>query len=122
MRISDWSSDVCSSDLKAFVATPIAQRGAFLDAVGAYLMTFLAYGKPTREFRVTTDRLAMYASTPAEQDAWDYRHNDEGVTAWAISSPRDMRVCGLFSPARRGLSCNRHALIWGKVLRGGKKR
>src|SRR3546814_7390575 len=42
---------------KAFVATPIAQRGAFLDAVGAYLMTFLAYGKPTREFRVTTDRL-----------------------------------------------------------------
>src|SRR3546814_14083430 len=40
---------------KAFVATPIAQRGAFLDAVGASLMTFLAYGKPTSEFRVTTD-------------------------------------------------------------------
>src|SRR3546814_6057051 len=61
---------------KAFVATPIAQRGAFLDAVGAYLMTFLAYGKPTREFRVTTDRLAMYASTPAEPDAWDDRSEE----------------------------------------------
>ncbi|MBV2181714.1 MAG: hypothetical protein KUL86_10845 [Castellaniella sp.] len=66
---------------EAFNDLPAGQHGAFLDAVGAYLVTHLAYGEPTKEFRATSDLLAMYASTPAEQDAWSDRHNDEEVAA-----------------------------------------
>lgn len=66
---------------EAFNDLPDGQHGAFLDAVGAYFVTHLAYGEPTKEFRVTSDLLAMYASTPAEQDAWGDSHNDEEVLA-----------------------------------------
>lgn len=66
---------------EAFNDLPAGQHGAFLDAVGAIIVTHLAYGEPTKEFRVTSDLLAMYASTPAEQDAWSDRHNDEEVAA-----------------------------------------
>lgn len=74
---SGYCVDSCLN--KTFGAIPIAQRAAFLDAVGAYVVAFLAYGEPTREWRITADDLAMFASTPAEQDAWgDHRNEEEG--------------------------------------------
>lgn len=66
---------------EAFNALPAGQRGAFLDAVGAYLMVFRAQGEPSTTWRITSDILAMHASTPAEQDAWADHHNKDEVTA-----------------------------------------
>ncbi|WP_417276127.1 hypothetical protein [Castellaniella sp.] len=54
----------------AFSALPADQQGAFLDAVGAYLMLCHSEGTPTREAGITPELLAVHASTPAEQDAW----------------------------------------------------
>ncbi|TAL89585.1 MAG: hypothetical protein EPN46_02410 [Candidimonas sp.] len=54
----------------AFEALSVDQRGAFLDAVGDYLVTFIAIGQPSESFLVDADRLRMHASTPEEQDAW----------------------------------------------------
>src|SRR3546814_9793883 len=36
MRISDWSSDVCSSDLRTFVHRPISRNPAAQSLVGAH--------------------------------------------------------------------------------------
>lgn len=66
---------------EAFNALPAGQHGAFLDAVGAYLMVFRAQGEPSTTWRITSDILAMHASTPAEQDAWADHHNKDEVTA-----------------------------------------
>ena len=61
----------------AFKALPAGQGDSFLDAVGAYLMTFRVIGQPTKTYLLDSDRLAMFASTPAEQDAWGGRSNGE---------------------------------------------
>lgn len=61
---------------EAFNALPLAQRGVFLDAVGAYLTGCHAFGTPTREFMVTPELLIVYAASPAEQDAY-----------WQVMSP-----------------------------------
>lgn len=61
---------VASGLREAFNALPIDQRNVFLDAVGAYLMTCHAIGRPTRNAYITPELLAVYASTPAKQKAW----------------------------------------------------
>ncbi len=54
----------------AFEALREDQRGAFLDAVGAYLMTAATVGgAPAKSNLMTMERLQMHASTPEEQDA-----------------------------------------------------
>ena len=68
---------VASGLREAFNVLPIDQQGAFLDAVGAYLMTCHAIGRPTRKAHITPELLAVYASTPAEQRAWGDAQNDE---------------------------------------------
>lgn len=61
---------IASGLREAFNALPVDQRDVFLDAVGAYLMTCHAIGRPTRKAYMTPELLAVYASTPAEQKAW----------------------------------------------------
>lgn len=56
----------------AFNALPMDQQGAFLDAVGAYLMTCFAFGTPTRKAYMTPELLTVYASTPAQQNAFAF--------------------------------------------------
>lgn len=54
---------------EAFELTAPDQQGAFLDAVGAYLMTFKVIGEPSNTFLLDDERLRFYALTPEEQDA-----------------------------------------------------
>ncbi len=61
----------------AFESLHEDQRGAFLDAVGAYLMTAAAVGgAPAKSKLMTMERLQAYASTPDEQDAFHVENED----------------------------------------------
>src|SRR3546814_5782315 len=48
MRISDWSSDVCSSDLRNAAAGNLAFTTELSEAVGAADVVFIAVGTPSR--------------------------------------------------------------------------
>src|SRR3546814_18943460 len=67
MRISDWSSDVCSSDLSAFVETvrPVAQRLTIHAADRSRLLTTLP-GVDRRQRQKTPD-LAGIATASGER-------------------------------------------------------
>src|SRR3546814_7969185 len=73
MRISDWSSDVCSSDLQAKAyyeaakSQTIAAQNALNDAREA--LTQIT-GKPTGDLKKLRDDLPMQAPVPADQDSW----------------------------------------------------
>src|SRR3546814_6189737 len=67
MRISDWSSDVCSSDLSAFVETvrPVAQRLTIHAADRSRLLTTLPGVDPRQ--RQTTPDLAGIATASGDR-------------------------------------------------------
>src|SRR3546814_14475492 len=60
MRISDWSSDVCSSDLIAARAVGIATR-AFEEAI-RYSQERQAFGKPIAQHQAIQLKLAQMAT------------------------------------------------------------
>src|SRR3546814_6394677 len=72
MRISDWSSDVCSSDLSDTLALEVQPLGVQVTAVGAGGMRTDFAG---RSLRMAADRLAVYVPMRGEVEA-GFRSSD----------------------------------------------
>src|SRR3546814_19507540 len=78
MRISDWSSDVCSSDLGKSIVTLAAEKYGIRDAAEATRGSFIPFSAQTRmsgldldnrEIRKgAMDAVLRYAATPAYAD------------------------------------------------------
>src|SRR3546814_12495247 len=62
MRISDWSSDVCSSDLTGFLDFPITRRAAGAMVVGAEGEDALQNGAGLRQRQIAIHAVVIHAS------------------------------------------------------------
>src|SRR3546814_3089623 len=80
MRISDWSSDVCSSDLKADVALdpgPVAIARRILAVAGHYLAAFRALFQDDVDDAGKSVRAVLCRGTVAQHlDAFDGADRD----------------------------------------------
>src|SRR3546814_15843104 len=96
MRISDWSSDVCSSDLADAASIRFEFRAIHALAGDALAFGFVGHG---RTFRSSTN---LFRSCPAEpRHAWlgrsslDFARNGWGVAYAATLSSRFSRTFAL---------------------------
>src|SRR3546814_9217397 len=79
MRISDWSSDVCSSDLNKFAAlnTSVWSGGSFV-----YVPKGVHVEIPLQAyFRINTENMGQFERTLIIADEGSYVHYIEGCTA-----------------------------------------
>src|SRR3546814_5798262 len=72
MRISDWSSDVCSSDLPVL---PESERLAAAEAFIAALGIFTVYGSASPYYHIAEDRIHM-PDFSAFHDAHGFRSEE----------------------------------------------
>src|SRR3546814_1392472 len=105
MRISDWSSDVCSSDLidsigkRLGAAGPIAQSGGRHDCLPKRLLPF-----SVRDNRADSARLmqaAPFINIGLEHDPQHLLARPGGISR---SDPGSLRRGGAIDPARRNRS------------------
>src|SRR3546814_14431036 len=82
MRISDWSSDVCSSDLVARIGFGIAHRQRLLDQVGEGYAAVVAGEQPGQRAR----------QHPADvgQDVAGVQQVAQGLDDWQASAHRSL--------------------------------
>src|SRR3546814_14356926 len=97
MRISDWSSDVCSSDLldslqdgstmSTFLASALTRRGFIASSAAVAAGTMLSVSRswpaqaaPVTEVRLRAapDRIRLVPETPGDTSAWCYTRTVPG--------------------------------------------
>src|SRR3546814_3700767 len=92
MRISDWSSDVCSSDLPVDRPGALLRAGEINDRLAEILGPRIAFG--------THRRGAAVAREPAEREPYrEHGHDQDGGKNVQIGSPKTERSTNL-PPAR----------------------
>src|SRR3546814_20057293 len=103
MRISDWSSDVCSSDLPVDRPGALLRAGEINDRLAEILGPRIAFG--------THRRGAAVAREPAEREPYrEHGHDQDGGKNVQIGSPKTERSTNLqhARPADKGTSLAPH--------------
>src|SRR3546814_8406435 len=85
MRISDWSSDVCSSDLSAYAAADVFVFPSRTDTFGLVMIEALACGTPVAAFPVAGPRDVLTEEVGSMRDTLD--------DAIATALTRDRTAC-----------------------------
>src|SRR3546814_6181962 len=107
MRISDWSSDVCSSDLDAR-DIPLYVAAQVLGAiVAAWLLYYIAQGSPAFDIANGLAANGYDAGSPGGYDIWSALIIEIVLTAgfvWVIMGSTDGRAPAGFAPLAIGLA------------------
>src|SRR3546814_16036196 len=79
MRISDWSSDVCSSDLNAILqpAYLVGESGIIVGQQGDFSIS-VGGGSMNRAAPFILHRIAVLRAQPGGDHPADHRHGDDG--------------------------------------------
>src|SRR3546814_16443003 len=89
MRISDWSSDVCSSDLIAFINSSVLDRDGVAEAM--------------RDVDVVHHNAALVAQTDAGRHYWDVNVDGTRIVAEEAAKARVKAVVHISTTAVYGI-------------------
>src|SRR3546814_4348830 len=96
MRISDWSSDVCSSDLGTILKNP--ELAQFLETLAARGADYFYIGPPAQDL-VQTVRTA--SRNPSPMTLGDLASYDAKERPPVCGMYREYRICGMGPPSSR---------------------